>query len=139
MTVIKDGYAQEVNIGSEADIVVARKTVRDVATQMGFGITDVTRIITAAAELARNVFRYAGSGTMRWHRLDKDDKIGLELVFEDHGPGIADVQEVMREGYSTSKGLGMGLPGSKRLMDELEIHSTVGEGTVVIVRKWRRR
>ena len=106
---------------------------------MGFGITDVTRIITAAAELARNVFRYAGSGTMRWQQVNADGMLGLELVFEDHGPGIADIDEVMQEGYSTSKGLGMGLPGSKRLMDEMEIRSTLGQGTVVTVRKWRRR
>ncbi len=135
---IKDGYAQEVYIGSEGDIVTARKVARDAATRLGFGITDVTRIITAAAELARNAFRYAGSGTMRWQQVTSGGKVGLELIFEDHGPGIANIQEVMQEGFSTSKGLGMGLPGSKRLMDEMEIRSTPGEGTVVIVRKWRR-
>ncbi len=135
---IRDAAVHEVVIASESDIVAARRAARDVATRMGFGITDVTRIITAAAELARNVYRYAGSGTMRWQQLDAAGKVGLELVFEDHGPGIADIEEVMQEGYSTSKGLGMGLPGSKRLMDEMEIHSKPGEGTVVIVRKWRR-
>ena len=135
---MNNGHAQEVFIGSEADIVAARKMVRDIATRLGFGITDVTRIITAACELARNIFRYAGSGTMRWQQLDVNGRVGLELTFEDHGPGIANIQEAMREGYSTSKGLGMGLPGSKRLMDEMEIRSTLGEGTVVTVRKWRR-
>lgn len=135
---IKDGYAQEVSFASEGDIVTMRKMVREVATRMGFGITDVTRIITAATELARNAFRYAGSGTMRWQQVDSGGKVGLELVFEDHGPGIADINEALREGFTTSKGLGMGLPGSKRLMDEMEIHSTVGQGTVVTVRKWRR-
>lgn len=135
---IKETYAQQLVIASEGDIVAARKSVRDIATEMGFGITDVTRIITAVAELARNVFRYAGSGIMRWQQVESGGRIGLELVFEDHGPGIPDVDQVMREGYSTSRGLGMGLPGSKRLMDELEIRSTLGEGTIVTVRKWRR-
>ncbi len=137
--VAKEGYTHEVPIACESDIVAARRAARDVATRLGFGITDVTRIITAAAELARNVFRYAGSGTMYWRELDAGDKVGLELVFEDHGPGIPDVEQALQEGYSTSKGLGMGLPGSKRLMDEMEIHSRVDQGTVVIVRKWRRR
>ncbi len=135
---MNDGHTQEMFICSESDIVTARKTVRDLATRLGFGITDVTRIITAACELARNVFRYAGSGTMRWKQLDAGGRVGLELIFEDHGPGIANVQEALQEGYSTSKGLGMGLPGTKRLMDEMEIQSKLGEGTVVTVRKWRR-
>lgn len=129
----------EVRINVETDIVTVRKTVRDAATQLGFGITDVTRIVTAASELARNVFLYAGSGVMRWHALDTGGSIGIVLMFEDSGPGIADIEQAMQEGYSTSGGLGMGLPGANRLMDEMEIRSEVGRGTTVTVRKWRRR
>jgi serine/threonine-protein kinase RsbT len=129
----------EVPIHSESDIVTARKAAREVATQLGFGLTDVTRIITAASELARNVYQYAGSGRMRWRVLHADDRTGIELTFEDHGSGISDIQEAMQEGFSTSGGLGMGLPGARRLMDELEIQSEAGKGTKVTVRKWRRR
>ncbi len=127
----------EVIIQIEGDIVVVRRTVRETATRLGFGITDVTRIVTAASELARNIVCYAGSGVMRWQILTGNGKLGLELVFVDQGPGIPDIGLAMQEGYSTSGGLGMGLPGSKRLMDEIEIQSQLGTGTVVIVRKWR--
>lgn len=128
----------EVRIHLEGDIVVVRKTVRNVSTQMGFGITDVTRIVTAASELARNIFLYAGSGVMQWHTLQSKDKIGIELSFIDHGPGIPNISLVMQEGYTTSGGLGMGLPGSKRLMDELDVQSELEKGTTVTVRKWKR-
>jgi len=128
-----------VTILDESHIVTVRKTVRDLATRMGFGLTDVTRIVTAASELARNIFHYAGTGVMHWHILDESSRIGLELVFEDHGPGIASIQQVMQEGYSTSGGLGMGLPGTKRLMDEMDIQSQVGQGTAVTVKKWHQK
>jgi serine/threonine-protein kinase RsbT len=128
----------EVEIKTEPDIALARRAVRDVATEIGFGITETARIVTAASELGRNVHKYAGSGVMRWRALNNGDAKGLELRFEDHGPGIADVNEALREGHSTGGGLGMGLPGAKRLMDEMEIHSSLGEGTTVTVRKWRR-
>ncbi len=126
----------EVRIHSESDIVVVRRTCRDRATGLGFGITDVTRIVTAASELARNVFLYAGSGVMRWRILEQDGDVGVELVFVDEGPGIADTEQAMLAGYTTSGGLGLGLPGAKRLMDELQICSEVGKGTRVTVRKW---
>lgn len=129
----------EVAITCEGDIVTARKVVREAATALGFGVTDVTRIVTAASELARNVFRYAGSGTMRCRGLDDPENIGLELVFADQGPGIANVEQAMEPGFSTSGGLGLGLPGAKRLMDELHILTEAGKGTTVTVRKWRRR
>ncbi|TEB04992.1 Serine/threonine-protein kinase RsbT [Pelotomaculum schinkii] len=129
----------EITIDKEIDIIVVRKTVRDAAAKLNFGITDVTRIVTAASELARNVFLYAGSGVMKWRALNSSVAVGMELTFIDHGPGIADLEQVMHEGYSTSGGLGLGLPGSRRLMDELEITSQVGKGTTVIIKKWRRR
>ena len=128
----------EVAINSESDIVVVRKTVRNISSQMGFGITDVTRIVTAASELARNVFLYAGSGVMQWQILEERDRMGIQLAYIDHGPGIANISLVMQEGYTTSGGLGMGLPGSKRLMDELAVESESGKGTRVTARKWKR-
>jgi serine/threonine-protein kinase RsbT len=128
----------EIEIKAEPDIAIARRAVRDIATKLGFGITETARIVTAASELGRNVHKYAGNGVMRWRALNNGDATGLELRFEDHGPGIPDVCEALREGHSTGGGLGMGLPGAKRLMDEMEIHSSVGEGTTVTVRKWRR-
>ena len=130
--------AGEVRIDSESDIVTARKVIRDAANAMGFGVTDVTRIVTAASELTRNVFRYAGSGVMRWRTVSAGEVIGLELTFEDHGPGIPDIKRAMEMGYTTKGGLGLGLPGAKRLMDEMEIESEVGQGTRVTVKKWRR-
>src|SRR5262245_56593948 len=132
-------HAGEVRIHSESDIVETRRTIRMAATQLGFGITDVTRIVTAASELARNVFLYAGAGTMRWQAVDMGSTIGIELTFEDHGPGISDIEQAMEAGYTSSGGLGMGLPGAKRLMDEFEIASEIGKGTVVTAKKWHRR
>src|SRR5215510_3383065 len=113
----------EIKNEKEADIAVARRAVRDVAAKIGFGVTEIARIVTAASELGRNVHKYAGSGVMRWHALNNGTVNGLELRFEDKGPGIADVAEALREGHSTGGGLGMGLPGAKRLMDEMEIAS----------------
>ncbi len=127
-----------VPIHVEGDVVVARRAVRDAANRMGFGITDTTRIVTAASELARNIVKYAGAGTMVIRAIEQEARAGLELVFADRGPGIADIQQAMTEGYSTTGGLGMGMPGAKRLMDDMTVRSTLGEGTSVVVRKWRR-
>jgi serine/threonine-protein kinase RsbT len=129
----------EFRIESESDIVTARKLVRNAASALGFSITDVTRIVTATSELTRNIYHYAGSGMMRWRLLTAGDAVGLELTFEDCGPGIPDVAKAMESGFSTSKGLGLGLPGAKRLMDEMTVRSEVGKGTTVRVRKWLRR
>ncbi len=127
-----------VPIHVEGDVVVARRAVRDAANRMGFGNTDTTRIVTAASELARNIVKYAGTGTMLIRAIEHESRAGLELVFADRGPGIADIQQAMTEGYSTTGGLGMGLPGARRLMDDMQVQSKVGEGTCVVVRKWRR-
>jgi len=130
----------QVPIRSESDIVEVRRKAREEAGRAGFGITDVTRIVTAASELARNVFLYAGSGVMKWRRLGSDGgDTGLELVFIDEGPGISDTEQAMQPGYSTSGGLGLGLPGARRLLDELEIESVPGGGTRVTGRKWLTR
>jgi len=127
----------ELTIQTEGDIVVARRTVREVATQLGFSVTDVTRIVTAASELARNVFKYGGGGTMAWCVSEQGKRSGIELKFIDKGPGIADISLALQEGYSTGRGLGLGLPAAKRLMDELDIESQVGAGTTVTLKKWR--
>jgi serine/threonine-protein kinase RsbT len=128
----------ELRIKDETDIVFARRAVRDAASQLGFGQTDVTRIVTAASELARNIFKYAGEGVMRWRRIENGGSFGVELQFVDRGPGIQDIDLALQDGFSTSGGLGMGLPGARRLMDELEIQSAPGQGTRVTLRKWRR-
>lgn len=130
--------AGEFRIESESNIVMARKVVRDAATSLGFGLTDVTRIVTATSELTRNIYHYASTGVMRWRALSQGSTVGLELTFEDSGPGIPDIEQAMQPGYTTGKSLGMGLPGSKRLMDEMTIESVVGKGTTVTVRKWRK-
>jgi serine/threonine-protein kinase RsbT len=130
--------AGEIPIKAENDIVAARRTVREAATLAGFTPTDVTRIVTAASELARNVFKYAGEGVMRWNLVNAANRAGIELQFIDRGPGIADVNLAMEGGYSTGGGLGLGLPGAKRLADELEIETAVGKGTTVTLRKWRK-
>jgi serine/threonine-protein kinase RsbT len=128
----------EVTIHEETDIVVARRAVREAAAQVGFGHVDTTRIVTAASELARNTFKYGAGGVMYWRAVVDGDRRGLELRFEDHGPGIPDLEEALQEGFSSAGGLGMGLPGAKRLMDEMELHSTLGAGTTVIIKKWLR-
>ena len=135
---MNDDPSGRLQVESEGDIVTVRRTVRDAAKELGFGITDVTRIVTAASELTRNIYLYAGSGEVTWKTVDSRGAAGLEIVFEDHGPGIKDTELALEEGYTTSGGLGLGLPGAKRLMDEMEIESKVGEGTRVTVRKWRR-
>ena len=125
-----------VRITEENDIVEVRKAIRDAIVKTGFGITDVTRIVTAASELARNIYRYAGSGYMDLYQLNSADVVGIELAFIDNGPGIEDVGKAMEQGYTTGGGLGMGLPGAKRLMDEMEIQSEPGKGTSVTIRKF---
>jgi serine/threonine-protein kinase RsbT len=128
----------EVSIKEETDIVVARRTVREAASRVGFGAVDTTRIVTAASELARNAFKYGKGGVMSWRSLTDGQRSGLELRFADRGPGIPDVNLALREGFSTAGGLGMGLPGARRLMDEMEIETSLGNGTTVIVKKWLR-
>ncbi len=125
-------------IRSDLDIVSARVEGRDMAKVLGFGTIDQARIATAISELARNIVLYAGEGTVTLRVVERGARKGIEVLCEDHGPGIEDVELVMRDGYSTSRGLGMGLPGAKRLMDEFDISSELGVGTTVVVRKWLR-
>jgi serine/threonine-protein kinase RsbT len=134
---VKDTDRGELPIQSEADIVIARRAVRDAATTLGFGLTDVTRIVTAASELTRNVYLYAKSGIVRWRSLDVSGHVGLELVFEDHGPGIPDIDRALQDGFTTGSGLGLGLGGAKRLSNEFEIDSRPGEGTRITIARWK--
>jgi serine/threonine-protein kinase RsbT len=134
MTIASEG---ELAIQSEGDIVATRHTVREIAVQIGFGITDVTRIVTAASELARNAYKYGGGGIVRWRRVASKERSGIQLQFIDHGPGIADISKALEAGYSTGQGLGLGLPAAKKLVDELDIRSTLGHGTCVTLTKWR--
>lgn len=123
---------------SESDLVICRKTIRQLTTTAGFGITDVTRIVTAVSELARNIHIHAGAGTMRWHIIRLNNKIEIELIFEDSGPGIANIAQALQPGYSTVNSMGMGLPGVQRLMDDLHITSELGTGSIVTTKKWAR-
>jgi serine/threonine-protein kinase RsbT len=124
-------------IRSDLDIVIARTMARDAAKTLGFGAIDQARIATAVSELARNIFLYAGTGNVTVKEIEKIGRKGIEIVCEDQGPGITNIDLVMQDGYSTSRGMGMGLPGAKRLMDEFNIRSQEGVGTTITCRKWR--
>ncbi len=131
------GSSGSVQIASEDDILLARQTVRDLAEEMGFRLTDVTRIVTAVSELARNIHLYADEGVMRWQKLDRPGRTGLELVFDDDGPGIDNLEAVLQGNYSSSEGMGRGLSGTRELADEFDIE-TGESGTTITIRKWSR-
>lgn len=133
-----DTRSVRIPINSDLDIVAARVEGRSLAREMGFSTIDQARIATAISELARNVVLYATSGQIILNRIERDDRIGMQIICEDQGPGMQDLDRIMRDGYSTVQGFGMGLPGTKRLMDEFEITSEVGVGTTVTVCKWLR-
>lgn len=123
-------------IDSEDDILVARQRAREIAEELGFRRTDVTRIVTAVSELSRNLYLYAGEGEMRWRALERHGQSGLELQFVDEGPGIENVEAVLAGEHSTSEGMGRGVTGTKQLVDEIEIDTELGEGTTVTIMKW---
>lgn len=127
-----------VSVGSSDDIVIARQAGRDMAASIGFSLTDLTLIATAISEVARNITSYAGSGEIRLTVIDQGPRAGIVVEAIDEGPGIADLKRALEDGFSTSSGMGLGLPGARRLMDEFEIHSEVGHGTTVTMRKWTR-
>ena len=121
----------------EQDIVLARQAIRRAAQQIGFGIVDQTKIVTAASELTRNALLYGGGGTLEWGVVAESGRQGLRLTVVDHGPGIEDLALAMKDGYTTGTGLGMGLPGAKRLVNEFKISSKPGAGTTVVVTRWK--
>lgn len=134
MTTVSPG---RILVQSEESILLIRRECRNIAKALGFSVIDETRIVTVASELSRNIFTYAQSGHVLIAEVaDGCGRKGIEMVFEDSGPGIENVEEAMVQGFTTSKGLGAGFPGSKRLMDDFAIESRPGEGTKITVRKW---
>lgn len=127
-----------VPIGRDGDIVTARQKGRELAAIAGFSGSDLTIIATAISEIARNIVVYAQSGEMVLEVVQQGARRGIAIVARDDGPGIADIDEAMRDGFSTGKSLGLGLPGARRLMDEFEIVSEIGKGTTITMRKWTR-
>jgi serine/threonine-protein kinase RsbT len=127
-----------VPIDREGDIVTARQKGRELATQVGFFGSDLTIIATAISEVARNIVVYADRGEIVLSAVRNGSHRGVLVVARDHGPGIPDIERAMRDGFSTGKSLGLGLPGAKRLMDEFEITSEIGKGTTITMRKWTR-
>ncbi len=126
-----------VSITSDQDIVLARQRGRTLAVQMGFSAGDATLIATAISELARNIVSYAGRGCISLRGIHNSTREGISVVAADDGPGIPDISQAMRDGFSTSGSLGLGLPGVRRLMDDFEIDSQSGKGTRVAVMKWK--
>lgn len=128
---------ETVVIQSSTDVVLVRQTVRQFAVEIGFSLVDQTKIVTAASELARNTLDYGGGGTLKLETLQEERRRGLKLTFEDRGPGIPDIDLALKDGFTTGNGLGMGLGGAKRLANEFEINSVVGEGTRITIVRWK--
>lgn len=125
------------NIQKEQDVVPFRNRIKEYATRIGMGLVNQTKLITAASELVRNMLRYANGGTGIIEVVSKGRENGIRLIFQDKGPGIPDIATAMKDGFSTGKSLGLGLPGAKRLVSEFDIKSTIGKGTTVTIIKWK--
>ena len=134
MVGLKDETA---SIRSSDDIVKVRRIVREWAVSLGFSLVDQTKVVTAASELARNVIDYGGGGDFRIEALNNDSRRGLRLTFSDEGPGIVDMEQAMKDGFTTGGGLGLGLGGAKRLVNEFLIDSKPGRGTTVVIIRWK--
>ena len=124
-------------IEKEQDVVLYRNRVKEFAVKIGMSLVNQTKLITAASELVRNMLKYANGGVTTIEVISKGRENGIRLIFEDKGPGIADINSAMKDGFSTGKSLGLGLPGAKRLCSEFDIKSTVGKGTLVTLIKWK--
>ncbi|HUQ08823.1 MAG TPA: anti-sigma regulatory factor [Steroidobacteraceae bacterium] len=122
---------------SEHDIVMARQLVRKLSQELGFSLVDQTKMVTAASELARNAYTYGRGGTMHWEKLSTAERVGLKLLFADEGPGIPNLSLAMTDGWTSGHGLGMGLTGAKRLVNEFDIDTKVGGGTRVTIARWK--
>jgi serine/threonine-protein kinase RsbT len=129
---------EQLPLRTDEDVVRARQAVRQAAVDLGFSLVDQTKIVTAASELARNTIIHGGGGNVRLERLRDGRRIGLRLTFEDRGQGIPDVQQALRDGFTTGNGLGLGLGGARRLMSELSISSRPAEGTTIVAVRWRQ-
>jgi serine/threonine-protein kinase RsbT len=128
---------QVLAIRASGDVVLVRQAVRTLATSLGFSLVDQTKVVTAASELARNTLEHGGGGSVRLEALEAGAGRGLRMTFEDQGPGISDVKLALTDGYTTGTGMGLGLSGSKRLVNEFDIATKVGEGTRVTATKWK--
>jgi serine/threonine-protein kinase RsbT len=124
-------------VRSAPEVVSVRHAVRKWALELGFSLVEQTKLVTAASELARNMVDYGGGGTMLMEMLDDGIRKGLRLRFEDHGPGIADVEQALRDGFTSGGGMGLGLGGARRLSNEFDIKSAPGEGTLVAITRWK--
>jgi serine/threonine-protein kinase RsbT len=122
---------------SEQNIVASRQMVRSLCQELKFSLVDLTKMVTAASELSRNTLIHGGGGQMRWEFTEMNGRRGLRLHFEDQGPGIADVAAALTDGFTTGNGMGLGLPGSKRLVNDFEIETEPGRGTRVSITKWK--
>ena len=129
--------SEELAITREDDVVRIRQISREWSIELGFSLVDQTKIVTAASELGRNTKVYGGGGTMLIESLDEGGRRGLRLTFSDKGPGIPDVAQALKDGFTTGNGLGLGLGGARRLMNEFNVSSTVGQGTTIVVLKWK--
>jgi serine/threonine-protein kinase RsbT len=127
---------KEITINRGDDVILAREYAREMAHEIGFDLAEQTQIGTAASELSRNVHQFAGNGKVTITEVVSDGIRGIAIVVEDRGPGISDIEQAMQDGFSTNNGLGFGLPGARRLMDEFEIESRMGVGTTVKIKKW---
>ena len=134
MIVVRD---ETLSIRTSDDVVRVRQQARMRAVEIGFGLVDQTKVVTAASELARNTVDYGGGGVVRVQVLHDGGRKGLRLTFEDHGPGIPDIEQALKDGDTTGGGLGLGLSGAKRLSNEFEIQSQPGEGTRVTITRWK--
>jgi len=134
MAVVKD---ETMPIRSSEDVVRVRQVAREWAIAQGLSLVDQTKIVTAASELARNTLDHGGGGTVRLEAINSEARRGLRLTFEDQGPGIPDIDLALKDGYTTAGGLGLGLSGAKRLSNEFEIFSRVGEGTRIMIARWK--
>jgi serine/threonine-protein kinase RsbT len=130
------GETQVLPVRISEDVVRVRQAVRAVAVKLAFSLIDQTKLVTAASELARNTIDYGKGGECRIETVHQGDRVGIRLTFVDEGPGIADVEQALRDGYTTGNGLGMGLSGSRRLVEDFTIESAVGAGTTITVARW---
>lgn len=128
--------AETIPVQSEPDVVGVRRRVRELASQLGFSLVEQTKVVTAASELARNTVIYGGGGSLQIETLN-GPRTGLRLIFEDKGPGIPDIDLALRDGFTTGSGLGLGLGGAKRLVNDFEVKSRVGEGTTITATRWK--
>jgi len=126
-----------VNVQREQDTIFLRNRVKEWATKIGMGLVNQTKLITAASELVRNMLKYGGGGTVNIEIVTKGRENGVRLIFVDKGPGIQDIRLAMKDGFTTGKSLGLGLPGAKRLVSEFDIQSVINEGTTISIIKWK--